>query len=120
MGDGARRLRFMITATDSAVKHLRELLLSNAAAEGSGLRLAVRQGGCAGLEYAMNVDSPGIADRVFDQDGVRIIVDEESLPILDNACIDYSEALSDSGFKVVNPNAARSCGCGTSFEPRRV
>lgn len=107
----------MITATDSAVKHLRELLLGSTAAEGSGLRLAVRRGGCAGLEYAMNVDTPGIADRVFDQGGVRIIVDEESLRVLDNSCIDYSESLSDSGFKVVNPNAARSCGCGTSFEP---
>ena len=108
----------MITATESAVKHLRELLLSSAAAEGSGLRLAVRHGGCAGLEYAMNVDAPGSDDRVFDHGGVRIIVDERSLPMLDNSCIDYSESLSDSGFKVVNPNAARSCGCGTSFEPR--
>lgn len=109
----------MITATDSAVKHLRELLLGSAAAKGSGLRLAVRRGGCAGLEYAMNVDSPGSTDRVFDQGGVQIIVDEQSLAMLDNSCIDYSESLSDSGFRVLNPNAARSCGCGTSFEPRR-
>ncbi len=108
----------MITATDSAVKHLRELLLGSAAAEGAGLRLAVRRGGCAGLEYAMNVDTPGGADRIFDQDGVRIIVDAESLLLLDNSCLDYAESLADSGFRVVNPNAARSCGCGTSFEPR--
>jgi iron-sulfur cluster assembly accessory protein len=108
----------MITATESAVKHLRELLLAHAAGEGSGLRLAVRRGGCAGLEYAMNVDAPGSGDRVFDHDGVRIIVDEASLPLLDNSCIDYSDSLADAGFKVVNPNAARSCGCGTSFEPK--
>jgi iron-sulfur cluster assembly protein len=108
----------MITVTDSAVKHLRELLADRAMAEGAGLRLAVRRGGCAGLEYAMNVDAPGAADRVFDQAGVRIIVDEKSLQMLDNSCIDYSESLADSGFKVVNPNAARSCGCGTSFEPK--
>lgn len=114
------RPSFMITVTDSAVKHLRALLPSDAAVTGSGLRLAVRHGGCAGMEYAMNVDSPGSADRVFEQDGVRIIVDEQSLPMLDNSCIDYSDSLSDSGFKVVNPNAARSCGCGTSFEPRQA
>lgn len=107
----------MITATDSAVKHLRELLQAGAAADGSGLRLAVRHGGCAGYEYIMKVDAPGDADRVFDHGGVRFIVDEQSLPMLDNSCIDYTESLSDSGFKVVNPNAARSCGCGTSFEP---
>ncbi|MCE9519317.1 MAG: iron-sulfur cluster assembly accessory protein, partial [Verrucomicrobia bacterium] len=52
--------------------------------------------------------------------GVRFIVDEQSLPMLDNSCIDYSDSLSDAGFKVVNPNAARSCGCGTSFEPGPV
>lgn len=108
----------MITVTDSAVKHLRELLAGRATAEGSGLRLAIRRGGCAGLEYAMNVDAPGTTDRVFDQAGVRIIVDEQSLPMLDNSCIDYADSLSDSGFKVMNPNAARSCGCGTSFEPK--
>ena len=48
----------------------------------------------------------------------RIIVDEQSLSMLDNSCIDYSDSLADSGFKVVNPNAARSCGCGTSFTPK--
>ncbi|MCE9520103.1 MAG: iron-sulfur cluster assembly accessory protein, partial [Verrucomicrobia bacterium] len=73
----------MITATDSAVKHLRELLLAHAAAEGSGLRLAVRHGGCAGLEYVMGVDAPGAADRIFDHGGVLFIVDEKSLPMLD-------------------------------------
>lgn len=49
---------------------------------------------------------------------MRIIVDAESLLLLDNSCLDYAESLADSGFRVVNPNAARSCGCGTSFEPR--
>lgn len=108
----------MITATESAVKHLRELLADRAGPEGAGLRLTVERGGCAGLSYTMRLDAPGAGDRIFEQDGVSIIVDAESLAVLDNCRIDYSESLSDSGFKVENPNAARSCGCGSSFEPR--
>lgn len=110
----------MITVTDNAVKHLRELLESKGAADGMGLRLAVRHGGCAGMEYAMQVDAPLAADHVFDHSGVRIIVDAESLGLLDNSQIDYSDSLSDAGFKVINPNVSRSCGCGSSFEPRKA
>jgi iron-sulfur cluster assembly accessory protein len=108
----------MIAATQNAVKHLRELLESRGAEGSAGLRLSVNRGGCAGMEYAMKVDEPTPADRIFDQDGVNIIVDEESLTYLDGCRIDYVEALNDSGFKVENPNASRSCGCGTSFEPK--
>jgi iron-sulfur cluster assembly accessory protein len=108
----------MITVTDSAVKHLRELLQARSAGAEAGLRLAVRRGGCAGLEYSMNIDVPTAADRVFASGGVAIIVDEQSLAMLDHSCLDYADSLSDSGFRVLNPNAARSCGCGTSFELR--
>ena len=107
----------MITVSESAVKHLRELLESLGASAGSGLRLLVQKGGCAGMEYAMRVDQPGSSDSVFEQGGVRIIVDSGSLAFIDNSTIDYSDSLSDAGFKVLNPNAARSCGCGSSFEP---
>jgi iron-sulfur cluster assembly protein len=55
---------------------------------------------------------------VFDHDGVKIIVDAQSLPYLDGCRVDYVEALNDTGFKIENPNASRSCGCGTSFEPQ--
>jgi iron-sulfur cluster assembly accessory protein len=108
----------MIAVTQNAVKHLRELLESRGAGESAGLRLAINRGGCAGMEYAMKVDDPATGDRVFDSDGINIIVDEQSLPYLDGCRIDYVEALNDSGFKVENPNASRSCGCGTSFEPK--
>ena len=83
----------------------------------AGLRLAVEKGGCAGWQYAMKVDEPVATDRIFDQEGVRLIIDQESLPFLTDSCIDYVDSLNDSGFKVNNPNAARSCGCGSSFEP---
>jgi iron-sulfur cluster assembly protein len=70
------------------------------------------------MEYAMKLDLPGGQDQVFDQGGVKLIVDPESLGFLDGSRIDYSDSLSDAGFKVENPQAARSCGCGSSFEPR--
>jgi iron-sulfur cluster assembly protein len=107
----------MIAVTQNAVKQLRELLESRGADSHAGLRLAVQRGGCAGMEYAMKVDAPASDDHVFDSDGVKIIVDAQSLPFVDGCRIDYVEALNDSGFKVDNPNASRSCGCGTSFEP---
>lgn len=107
----------MITLTPSAVKHLKELLAERAAPAECGLRLIVEKGGCAGLQYAMKIDHPEAADRVFTMDGVGIIVDEESLRYLDGSRVDFAESLNDSGFKIENPHAARSCGCGTSFEP---
>lgn len=109
----------MITVSESAVKHLRELLEAKTSPPGTGLRLLVHRGGCAGMEYVMKLDAPGENDRIFEQDDVRVIVDPESLGFLDQSEIDYSESLSDAGFKIHNPNAARSCGCGSSFEPLR-
>ena len=108
----------MIAVTENAVKHLRGLLESRGAGGGSGLRLAVQRGGCAGMEYAMKIDQAGEGDSVFSQHGVNIIVDAESLAFLDGSRLDYVEALNDSGFRLDNPNASRSCGCGTSFEPK--
>lgn len=117
-GYGPLLLHAMIAVTQNAVKHLRELLESRSAEAGVGLRLSVQRGGCAGMEYAMKVDAAAADDRVFDNEGVSIIVDGESLPFLEGCRIDYVEGLNDAGFKVENPNAARSCGCGTSFEPK--
>lgn len=108
----------MISLTPSAVEHLRNLLQAKQARDDAGLRLAVERGGCAGLQYVMKIDEPQDGDSLFEQDGVRLIVSEDSLGHLDNSQVDYVDALSDSGFRVVNPNATRSCGCGTSFEPK--
>ena len=108
----------MISLTTSAVAQLKSMLEERGAAAGSGLRLLVEKGGSAGMQYTMRIDAPAAADQVFVTDGVSIIVDAESLSYLDNCRVDYVDALNDSGFKIENPNAARSCGCGTSFEPR--
>ena len=109
----------MITLTSSAVSHLKGLLASKGAAASAGLRLHVEKGGCAGMQYTMRIDQQAMADRVFAQDGVSVILDTESLGYLDGSTIDYVDALNDSGFRLENPNAARSCGCGTSFELKK-
>ena len=69
------------------------------------------------MQYQMKIDSHDSADSVFTTDDVRVYVDPESLKFLDGCEVDYSNELSDTGFKIRNPNASRSCGCGTSFEP---
>lgn len=108
----------MITVTDNAVKQLHQLL-ANGGEEDSrqGLRILVARGGCAGMEYQMKLDSPAPGDTVIQGEGAAIYIDAQSEPYLSGCVIDYHESLSDSGFKIENPNAARSCGCGTSFEP---
>ena len=106
----------MMTLTDKAATQLAQLLASRASGARSGLRLAVRRGGCAGWQYEMKVEEPQSGDVVVETGGARLIVAEDSTGFLQGCVIDYSEDLTDAGFKVINPNAARSCGCGTSFE----
>jgi iron-sulfur cluster assembly accessory protein len=110
----------MIQLTENAIEHLRSLLAGRESEDGVGLRLEVERGGCAGLQYGMRVDEARQGDEVTRHDGVALIVDPESLKFLDGSVVDYVEELNDSGFKVRNPNAARSCGCGTSFEPAQA
>jgi len=110
----------MITVTDNASVHLKRMLEEESITRGDaiGLRLAVDRGGCAGLQYEMRFAPAESSDQIYDDgSGVRIFVDEESVEFLKGCQIDYEDALNDSGFKIENPNAARSCGCGTSFEP---
>jgi iron-sulfur cluster assembly protein len=110
----------MITVTDSAANHLRSLLEEkDFSPEEMGLRLFVEKGGCAGMSYAMKIDALVDGDEVIEKNGVRVFVDPESGEYLKGVQLDYVDALNDSGFKIENPNAARSCGCGTSFEPTK-
>ena len=108
----------IITLTANAVQELKALLVQKGASEESGLRLGVQRGGCAGLQYTMQVAAQTEGDEVIEQDGVRVFLSADSLEHLRGCNIDYSNDLSDAGFKIVNPNAARSCGCGTSFEAK--
>ncbi|MCB1090814.1 MAG: iron-sulfur cluster assembly accessory protein [Verrucomicrobiae bacterium] len=107
-----------LTLTESAAEHLRELLEArDASPDELGLRLFVEKGGCAGMNYAMKIDAPADSDEIVERNGVRVFVDQDSLAYLQGSEVDYVDALNDSGFKIHNPNAVRSCGCGTSFEP---
>ncbi len=111
----------MIKVTASAARHLLELLEEKGSSPGEkGLRLFVEKGGCAGMSYAMRIDAPEDGYAVFSEGEARVFVDVESFKYLDGCELDYVDALNDAGFKIENPNAARSCGCGTSFEPAKA
>lgn len=108
----------MIGVTSNAVNQLQTLLAQKGLRpEADGLRLAVEKGGCAGFQYTMRLGAPEAGDQVVETGGIRVFLAPESLPFLAGVEIDFVDDLSDSGFRVHNPNAARSCGCGTSFEP---
>lgn len=106
----------MITLTSKAAEELGKLLASKAKSAASGLRLSVQRGGCAGWQYEMKVADPEPGDVVVESGGTRVIVAADSTEKLRGCEIDYSDDLTDAGFKIHNPHAARSCGCGTSFE----
>ena len=107
----------MINVTDNAVRQLRSLLESHDAPEGKGLRVEIAKGGCSGLQYEMTLDARKDGDAVVERDGVQFLVGRESAELLRGATLDYRDGLTGAGFHFLNPNAARTCGCGTSFEP---
>ncbi len=111
--------RRMIHVTDNAVNHLRLLLAEQPAPTGKGLRVQVAKGGCSGLQYEMSLDQRHEGDAVVARDEVQFLIDAESANFLRDATLDFEDGLTGSGFRIVNPNAARTCGCGTSFEPVR-
>ena len=106
-----------MNVTESAAGHLRSLLKSSDESVGKGLRVAIAKGGCSGLQYEMSLDVRQAEDAVVERDGVEFLVDPESAQLLAGATLDYHDGLTGTGFQIVNPNAARTCGCGTSFEP---
>ena len=82
-----------------------------------GLRILVEKGGCAGMQYAMKLDVRREGDVLSEAGGARVFMDPASAALLRGAELDYCDDLVGTGFRLQNPNAARSCGCGTSFEP---
>ena len=106
----------MINVTDNAVRQLKSLLAEQTDATGKGLRVQIAKGGCSGLQYEMSLDEQKNGDEVVEREGVRFLVSSDSLTYLDGATLDFKDGLTGSGFQIVNPNAARTCGCGTSFE----
>lgn len=83
---------------------------------GKCFRIFVEKGGCSGMQYGMVFDEPREADLQTDEQGVRLLVDPISADYVRGAVVDFSDALTGGGFKITNPNARQSCGCGKSFE----
>jgi iron-sulfur cluster assembly protein len=109
----------MINVTDNAVRQLKSLLDTSGDAIGKGLRVQIARGGCSGLQYEMALDAQRDGDAIVEKDGVQFLVDNESAAYLKDATLDFRDGLTGVGFHIVNPNAARTCGCGTSFEAAR-
>jgi iron-sulfur cluster assembly protein len=106
----------MITLTDKGAEKVREFLAAQAAvAETAGLRVGVRGGGCSGFQYALAFDEQRDEDTVFEDKGIRLLVDRSSLPYVRGSVIDFVDGLQGAGFKVDNPNVVAACGCGSSF-----
>lgn len=107
-----------ITLTERAIRQAKALIAKRPDASEAYLRLAVRGGGCSGLFYAIDIDSETTDhDRLFEIDGIRVVIDRKSWPYLAGTELDYDITnLLEGGFKFNNPNARRSCGCGVSFQ----
>ena len=105
----------MITLTPTAATKVKTLLEAEGE-PGLALRVAVRPGGCSGFSYEMFFDSDVASDDIkADFNGVAVIVDPASAPLLTGATLDYKDGLQGAGFAINNPNAQRTCGCGQSF-----
>ena len=106
----------MINMSEVATQQLRTLL-EQQENPNLGLRVFVYPGGCSGLSYGMAFeDETSAEDLIFENQGLRLIVDENSAHYLQGAQIDYEDSLMGGGFRIFNPNAVRSCGCGHSFD----
>lgn len=104
----------LVDLSPGAVEEIKALL-SRAENAGKFLRLYVEQGGCSGMQYGMVFDERRDGDLTSEQDGVIALLDAFSAQYLRGTVVDFSDALSGGGFKISNPNARQSCGCGKSF-----
>ena len=106
-----------IVFSDLSAQKVREFLDAQGTdVSTAGLRVGVRGGGCSGFQYQLAFDEERAGDVVFEDHGLRLLVDGQSLPYVDGSTIDYLESLQGAGFQVTNPNVVAACGCGSSFQ----
>lgn len=106
----------MINLTENAAKELKRQMISRDAS-GQCVRIGVDTGGCSGMKYTVDFTAEANSnDAIFEQDDLKVVCDPISLVTVNGLVVDYVDALVGGGFKFENPNASRSCGCGTSFQ----
>jgi len=106
----------MISVTEKAKDRILEIRKQEGKVEDPNIRVSVKGGGCSGLMYDLSFDEHiEPADQVFEDKGIKILVDKKSLLYLLGTTLDFSDGLNGKGFQFVNPNASRTCGCGESF-----
>jgi iron-sulfur cluster assembly protein len=106
-----------LTLTERAAGKVKAMMEMEPAGSAEVLRVAIRGGGCGGFEYALGFDRGAAeGDSAYEWHGVTVVVDSASAPYLKGATVDFVESLQESGFKIENPNASSSCGCGSSFQ----
>ncbi|OLD62717.1 MAG: heme biosynthesis protein HemY [Acidobacteria bacterium 13_1_40CM_2_68_5] len=105
----------MIQVTEKAAEQIKKIMDKEGLRD-HGLRVAVVGGGCSGMSYKLHFEKTASADdKVYEQGGVRIIIDKKSSIVLNGTTLDFSDGLNGTGFTFSNPNAKSTCGCGTSF-----
>jgi iron-sulfur cluster assembly protein len=104
----------MVTLTDSAVEKLQEMLDGRGSDE-NALRIYVKPGGCSGFSYGMALDAGNDGDMNYEIKGIRVVVDKDNLDLIDGSEVDFVDDISGQGFRILNPNATTTCGCGSSF-----
>jgi iron-sulfur cluster assembly protein len=106
----------LVTVTEAAASQIKRLLDQDGKAASHALRMKVVGGGCSGLQYQLMFDDQRKeSDHEVEASGVKVVVDEKSALYLVGTVLDYVDSLMESGFKIQNPNAKESCGCGSSF-----
>jgi len=104
-----------VSLTESAARRIAEII-GEPNAESKGLRIYVETGGCSGMSYAMEISPRKTGDDEFTAHGVKLFVEDRGLVYLAGSVIDYKDGLTGAGFRITNPNAKHTCGCGKSFE----
>lgn len=105
----------MVTLTEKAALKVKEIIEAREDKEQLALRLFVKSGGCSGFSYGLALDQPREDDNIIEADGIKILIDPVSAKYVKGSEIDFKEALMGGGFAISNPNAVRTCGCGSSF-----
>jgi iron-sulfur cluster assembly accessory protein len=110
----------MVNLTPAAAEKLSGIMTQKGMVDSHALRVFVKGGGCGGMQYGMTFDEARDGDEVYEQHGLRVIVDSTSLFYIDGANIDYVDNLMGGGFHIDNPQATSACGCGSSFRTAKT